>query len=173
MSGPKNIIGLRFGRLVPLAQDGRNRHGHVRWLCMCYCGEMKIVLAGGLLSGRTRSCGCLVGFKHGLSKKPLYNCYWNILQRCFNKKNKEYKNYGGRGITICKSWLNDVVVFYNDVINEIGERPKGMSLDRINNDGNYEPGNVRWATPYQQTINRTVTHRKEFYSPKGRVSFLK
>jgi hypothetical protein len=74
--------------------------------------------------------------------------------RCLRPTDKEYKNYGGRGITICDRWLNSVANFCNDILAEIGERPPGMSLDRINNDGNYEPGNVRWATRKQQTENQ-------------------
>ena len=149
----KNITGLRFGRLVALRPKTSDRHGKKRWVCACDCGKRSTAVAGDLLSGKTKSCGCRMGVRHGLYNTPIYVLWWNMRSRCFNPRNPEYKNYGGRGITICGRWLS-FVAFHTDILAEIGERPRGKSFDRINNDGNYEPGNVRWATPSQQTKNQ-------------------
>jgi hypothetical protein len=159
VSKPLNITGLRFGRLLVLERQSNDRHGKTRWLCACDCGKTSIIVGGDLRSGKTNSCGCRAGWRHGFSGTKIYQCYWNMRCRCLDPKNKEYKNYGGRGITICDRWLNDAANFCNDILAELGERPLGMSLDRIDNDGNYEPGNVRWATPEQQGLNRRVVSK--------------
>jgi hypothetical protein len=151
----KNITGLRFGRLVALEARGSDRHSKMRWLCRCDCGETSIAISGDLASGKTKSCGCGEGkYTHGLSGTPIYQLYWNMRSRCFNPKHPEYKYWGGRGITVCERWLNSVTDFRDDILAAIGECPPGMSLDRKDNNGNYEPGNVRWATPLQQTLNQ-------------------
>lgn len=132
------------------------------WLCRCECGGDIVVPARRLVSGGTKSCGCrkvaaarLVNRKHGMQATLAYKRWESIKQRCFNPKNPSYKNYGGRGITMCPAWVDSFLTFFADV----GECPPGMSLDRINNDGNYEPGNVRWASRSEQQRNRRQTTR--------------
>ena len=107
----------------------------------------------------TKSCGCLKingpnKFKHHLSYHPLYNKWYDIKRRCYDKRREDYSYYGGRGITMCDEWRNDVKAFYDYVIKLSHYDELGMTLDRINNDGNYEPGNLRWTTRRVQTINR-------------------
>jgi hypothetical protein len=90
---------------------------------------------------------------HGLSKHPLYDSWWQMMNRCYNEKAKSYKNYGGRGITVCPEW-HDVRNYVAWIEANLGSRPEGLTLDRVNNDGNYEPGNMRWATYSEQNLNR-------------------
>lgn len=158
----KNIdIGTRFGRLVVIQHDDNHdtKYGHW-WICLCDCGITVTVIASCLRNGDTRSCGCLNrentsnrNTTHGLSKTPEYRVWKGIRKRCFNDKTKCYHNYGGRGITICDRWKDNFENFYEDM----GPRPEGMSIDRINNDGNYEPGNCRWATAVEQCNNQRKT----------------
>ena len=145
-----NITGQRFGHLVAVARQGTAPDGHVLWWCRCDCGKTKLIPGGSLRSGSTKSFGCYHSQQyHHRSKTPIWNCWKNMLQRCYNPKNPCYKNYGGRGIIVCDRWKEFV-----NFLADMGERPAGMSLDRINNDGNYEPGNCRWATRKQQSQNR-------------------
>jgi len=154
-----------YGRLTVLYKV-ENYSETFEWVCICECGNITSVNQGNLRrkDGGTKSCGCLKREQnkritnklhqdqrtHGRSKTQLYKVWDAIKQRCNNPKTRNYKNYGGRGIIICDQWL-DFETFANDV----GERPgKEYSLDRINNDGNYEPGNVRWATCKEQALNR-------------------
>lgn len=154
-----DLTGQQFGRLLVIRRVGQKGE-KTMWLCLCDCGNEAIVSSGNLRS-ETTSCGCYqkeqarkAKTKHGMSHSALSYIWVSIKQRCFNKKNKGYKNYGGRGIKICKEWINSFQAFYDYVsqLPHCGE--KGYSLDRINNDGNYEPGNVRWATRSEQNRNR-------------------
>ena len=127
-------------------------------LCRCDCGEESIVFASNLRRGTTRSCGCLdketkPNLKHGMRRTQEYSTWTMVLQRCTNSRSKYYKDYGGRGITVCDLWRHGDgkktgFECWLDYIREnLGSRPTPKhSLDRINNDGNYEPGNIRWAT---------------------------
>ena len=151
------MVGQRFGRLsvigrVPSPPAGNHR-GHAYWLCRCECGRDVSVRADRLRSGETSSCGCLrIGQKtiNGGRNSPEYEPWRSAKRRCFNPKNEHFDRYGGRGITMCPEWRDSFEAFLRDV----GPRPSPRhSIDRINNDGNYEPGNVRWATKREQMLN--------------------
>lgn len=161
----EDVTGQRFGRLVAESYEGTYANGgNSRWKFKCDCGNTCIACLANVKRGSIQSCGCLrVGAKktHGFSKtgNQVYRCWKNIKTRCTNEKSEVYKYYGGRGISICQEWANDFMAFYNYV----GNPPStGMSLDRIDPNGNYEPGNVRWATPAVQSMNqrdrRNVTY---------------
>ncbi len=148
--------GTRFGRLVVI--EPRPRYSY--W-CRCDCGKELSVTKSNLLIGNTASCGCLhrelariVNTSHGLSDTSEYHIWNCIKARCFNPRNPAYKNYGGRGISMCLEWRNSFQAFLKDT----GPRPRGKTLDRINNDGNYEPRNCRWATPLTQARNSRKVH---------------
>jgi hypothetical protein len=158
MSKRLEITGQRFGRLAVIGFakiDGRRR---AHWLCRCDCGNEVVVRGQSLRSGDTQSCGCLQQFanlKHGHrrshSPSPEYISWCSMLTRCTNPKATGFANWGGRGITVCERWLHSFANFLADM----GLKPSpDLSLDRIDNDGNYEPGNCRWATPEEQNNNQ-------------------
>lgn len=133
--------------------------------CRCQCGTERKVRADALRSGDSTSCGCFAREFHksrltrsDLSRTYIYRIWWHIVDRCCNPECPAYENYGGRGIRVCDRWRDSVEDFCGDILASIGERPSPrMELDRIENDGNYEPGNVRWATRSQQARNRRAT----------------
>lgn len=161
-----NIVGQKYGRLTVIEYAGKFKDGHMSaWRCKCDCGNEVVVIGRNLKNGNTKSCGCIAKEinkncdlfkKHGYSGTKLYAVWKGIIQRCFNKNNKEYKNYGGRGITICREWKNDFVNFYDWAISN-GYEEK-LTIDRINVNGNYEPSNCRWATTKTQSRNRRNNH---------------
>jgi len=153
----KNLTEKKFGRLIVIKPIKKNKGGLYIWLCKCDCGNTVEIVGTNLSSGNTQSCGCLQreiirdrNFKHGMRNFPEYRIWAGIKTRCLNKKEKDYKNYGGREILICKRWLNSFENFYKDM----GDRPRGTSIDRINNNGNYCPENCRWITKKEQNLNK-------------------
>lgn len=164
-------IGDKFGRLTVMAEADRDKSRNICWLCKCECGNSRVIRSSRLVHNDTKSCGCLrselateAHTTHGLSKRPTWDSWQGAKWRCRNKNNKDYPNYGGRGIQFCERW-NDFENFYEDM----GEKPDGMQLDRIKVNGNYEPGNCRWATPKEQANNKRNSRR---YSYQGKTQPL-
>lgn len=161
MSAFIDITGQRFGRWIVI-ERAANKHQKSYWQCRCNCGNEHIIQGRNLVSGASQSCGCLrreLITKHGMACDPIYKIWHGMLQRCTNSRLRIYQYYGGRGISVCERW-KDFSAFYADM----GERPSPQhSLDRINNDGNYEPGNVRWSLSIQQRGNQ-----RPFASQNGR-----
>lgn len=155
-----DITGKRFGMLLVKQVAGRSKSGEAMWECACDCGATAIVRGSKLRSREIHSCGCAWNApKHGHAtrsngKSSEYIAWQHIISRCSNPKVKSYPNYGGRGISVCEKWKNSFEAFYEDV----GPKPTpSHSIDRIDVNGNYEPGNVRWATWQVQNSNRRNT----------------
>lgn len=168
MPKAKDLSGQRFGYLVavsPISVKGRG----IKWLCKCDCGKEHYVYAFSLVSGNTKSCGCMTKAmlstkcaRHGMADTPIY-CEWRAMRtRCNNPNSISYKYYGARGIKVCDEWDKSFEAFYEYVSKLPDYGTPTYTLDRINNDGNYEPGNVRWASKRTQALNsrRWAGHRK-------------
>lgn len=150
-----SMVGVRYGRLVVIQRNGRE------CVCACDCGQTFTADRGNVARGRTRSCGCLkreaqaernrLSAKHGHAARstPEYRTWTQMIQRCTNPKASNFADYGGRGITVCEPWRT-FAIFYSDM----GPRPPGKTLDRIDGTKGYQPGNCRWATPLEQRHNR-------------------
>lgn len=154
----KDISCQKFGRLTALCRL-HNTKGKTKWLCVCDCGNFKEVRVSHLISKHTNSCGCLhkenisnLFSKHHKTKTRIYTTWLSMKSRCYNKSNKDYMYYGGRGIKLCDEWCDDFQSFYDWAINN-GYKDN-LTIDRIDVNGNYEPNNCRWITTKQQARNR-------------------
>lgn len=165
-----DLTGQRFGKLIPIKQNGRSKDKYVIWLCKCDCGLEINVNSKSLISGNTKSCGCWnfeFALTHGYARTPTYGVWVDMKQRCLNPNNKNYKNYGKRGITICDRWLNKEKGFEN-FLKDMGEKPKGLTLDRIDNNiliNSYSQVNCKWASYKKQGRNKR-NNRLETYNGK-------
>lgn len=149
----RDLSGQTFGQLTVVQRAGTTR-GNALFLCRCTCGGLAEVPGNRLTSGNTKSCGCRKRdrlLRHNLSRHPLYKTWRAMTDRCTNPGNKQWPDYGGRGITIADDWLGEIGLAR--FIEDMGERPAGCSLDRINNHGPYSKANCRWATDTQQQRN--------------------
>ena len=155
-----DLSGRKFGRLLVLLQNGKNKQRAIEWLCLCKCGKQAVVRTDLLTSAHTQSCGCLGAerrnaaavkalTKHGQSHTRTHNAWVSMRQRCENPNNDRYADYGGRGIYVCPRWQS-----FENFLADMGQCPPRMSLDRHpDNNGNYDPINCRWATNKQQCNN--------------------
>lgn len=145
-------ISAKFGMLTVLSRADNDRFGRTQWHVRCDCGKEKIVALFRMTSGHTKSCGCRRGRAkvHGMKGTPTHNSWCAMKQRCNYKDGDEFHRYGGSGITVCERWANSFEAFLEDM----GERPAGMTLDRVDNHKGYEPGNCRWATHREQRMNQ-------------------
>lgn len=157
MAKANDLTGRRFGRLVAVARSESTARGHATWMCRCDCGGGTVVMATNVLRGLTASCGCLQEksrTKHGMCKTRTYGAWMGMKSRVSGNGDLSKKHYQGRGIKVASQWETSFEQFLADM----GECPPGMELDRVDNDGDYEPGNCRWATRSQQMANTRRTH---------------
>lgn len=156
MSKLIDLTNMKFGRLTVIDRAENDKQGRARWLCSCECGN-KVIVEGTHLRRGQKACSCLIkeGNRktHGMTNSKIYNVWCSMKARCLNASRKDYNRYGGRGITIYPAWIDDFQSFYDYVskLEHFGE--KGYTLDRIDNSGNYEPGNLRWANNKTQARN--------------------
>jgi pentatricopeptide repeat protein len=151
------LAGRRFGRWIVLAIHPErvryNNRPHILWLCRCDCGAERLVIGGDLRRGASKGCRACARLVHGHSRKGrhtrAYRVWCGMLQRCYNPNQPQYADWGGRGIRVCERWHS----FVNFLV-DMGEPPPGLTIERKNNDGNYEPSNCKWATRSEQQRNR-------------------
>lgn len=156
MAKMEDFTGRVFGRLTVLSHENKRKNGYIVWKCQCECGNICYKKSLDLKTSYG-SCGCYTiekskehNTKHGKTYSREYNSWQGAKSRCLNKNNKDYPRYGGRGIKVCDRWLESFDNFYEDM----GDRPEGYTLDRIDPNGNYGPSNCRWADSYTQNHNK-------------------
>lgn len=159
----KNLAGQTFGKLTVLCRVP-NENNRATWYCRCACGGLKVTDSKALRTGKTASCGCL-RVSHGMSKTcPLYRLWTSMRGRCNNPNDQSYAYYGRRGIKVCSRWDS-----FELFVADMGPRPFGTSIERRNNDGDYEPDNCYWATPVEQASN---TSRTRLLTAGGRTQTM-
>lgn len=164
MAHAKDLSGMRVGMLTVIEQAGRSKAGTVLWRCVCDCGNECRPWSASLVRGLTTSCGCNRNIrigekntKHGLSRHSATSTWYKMHSRCENPENQDYKDYGGRGIKVCDRWSS-----LENFIADMGEKPKGMSIERKNNSLGYNPENCVWADDSTQARNRRNTRMVTF-----------
>jgi hypothetical protein len=155
----KTKPGDQYHDLTVLSKHPERRHGHVMWRCQCKCGRVVLKIGTKLVTGKTKTCGCRPGsLRHGHTRlyqeTRTYRIWRNMTARCRRANHPDYPDYGGRGVTVCERWKT-----FDNFLADMGECPTGMQIDRFpNNNGNYEPGNCRWATGSQNCRNKRNNH---------------
>ena len=168
----KNLENERFGRLLVVSVAPRGKFNEIRWNCKCECGRESVVSASSLRNGTTKSCGCLKSellksnktiknFRHGGTNTSEYSSWTSMRDRCKNPKNVGWKSHGGRGIKVCSRW-ND----FKNFLQDMGKKPDGFWIDRINNNGHYVPSNCQWVSPSENLKN---TRRQKDKYPSDSV----
>ena len=157
-----DLTGKRFGRLIVIKKGETDKNYNTSWVCKCDCGNEVTVQTGHLRSGHTQSCGCIHdecvrkmidgNVTHGMSHTPTYNVWKGIRTRCYNPNHISYKYYGAKGVIVCKRWLSS----FDNFLEDMGKKPKGKSIDRIDSNGDYEPSNCHWATIDEQNNNMST-----------------
>ena len=151
-----DLIGLKFGRFTVLRYSGKNKHKQPMWDCICDCGNTRTVVGSDLKNGTSKSCGCFRIDRlkiHGKSHTKEYYTWSGMINRCRNPNDYKYPDYGGRGIVVCRRWSK-----FENFLEDMGPRPDGHELDRINNNEGYRPNNCRWVTRKDNTRNKRNNH---------------